>query len=154
MAQYDPFDLVKLSPEVAAELARAKGERDASKRKGNKPAWLADKIAATSTGMPALKRARSTKRFTKIPGLWEETLAKARVSGATYAVAIVLLHEAWKLASNGYKPDVKVTNVMLKRVHVGRKGKRAALRKLSGCGLVGVQRPNDKNPIVTVHFLD
>jgi hypothetical protein len=156
MNEFDPFDLdrLRLSPEAAAELARAKAERDAGKRKGSAPGWVADKIAATSTGAGKTKLARSQKRFTKIPGTWEETLAKARVSGATYAVAIVLLHEAWKLASNGYRPDVKVTNVMLKRVHVTRKGKRAALLKLSGLGLVGVQWRGQRSPIVMVHFFD
>jgi len=81
-------------------------------------------------------------------------LAKARVSGSTYAVAVVLLHEAWKLASNGYRPDIKVSNVMLKRVHVGRKGKRAALLKLSSLGLVDMQWRGNRNPIVAVRFFD
>jgi hypothetical protein len=58
------------------------------------------------------------------------------------------------LASSGYRPDVKVSNVMLKRVHVTRKGKRAALLKLSRLGLVDVQWRDNKNPIVTVHFFD
>jgi hypothetical protein len=148
---FDAFDpeRFRLSPEVAAQLARAKAERDASKPKGDKPA-----SAGASVSKPGPNQAQSKKRFTKIPGIWEETLAKARVSGSTYAVAVVLLHEAWKLVSSGYKPDVKVTNVMLKRVRVGRKGKRAALLKLSRMGLVGVQWRDNRNPIVTVHFFD
>ena len=108
-------------------------------------------------GEPARRRRNgpaAKKRFTKFPGIWEEVLAKARVSGSTYAVAVVLLHEAWKLASNGYRPDIKVSNVMLKRVHVGRKGKRAALLKLSSLGLVDVQWRGNRNPIVAVRFFD
>jgi hypothetical protein len=151
----DPFDIKNLTtPELQAAEAAVRADLESRKRNGDKPEWLRNKIAASSTGKAAPKRARSPRRFTKIPGLWEEALAKARVSGSTYAVATVLLHEAWKSASNGYRPDVKVTNVMLKRVHVGRKGKRAALLKLSGLGLVSVQWRGKRNPIATVHFFD
>ena len=44
--------------------------------------------------------------FTKIPIVWEEELGKAHASGSTYAVAIVLLYEAWRLKINGQKEDV------------------------------------------------
>jgi hypothetical protein len=102
---------------------------------------------------PAPKR-RGQKRFTKIPGIWEEVLGKAHVSGSTYAVAIVLLYEAWKLKINGHKPIVRLTDVMLKRVHVGERGKRAALRKLSELRLVGVDQAPGRNPLVIVYFFD
>ena len=142
------------TPELQATEAALRADIDARKRNGDKPEWLQDKIAAGRTGKAATKRTSSKKRFTKFPGIWEEVLAKARVSGSTYAVAVVLLHEAWKLASNGYRPDIKVSNVMLKRVHVGRKGKRAALLKLSSLGLVDVQWRGNRNPIVAVRFFD
>jgi len=151
----DPFNIENLRfQEAEAGEAALRAEMEARKGGGNKPEWLQDKIAATRTGAGKPRRARSRKRFTKFPGVWEEVLGKARVSGCTYAVAIVLLHEAWKLASGGYRPDVKLTNVMLKRVYVTRKGKRAALLKLSGLGLVDVQWRGQKSPIVTVHFFD
>jgi hypothetical protein len=102
---------------------------------------------------PAPKR-RGHRRFTQFPGIWEEVLGKARVSGSTYAVAIVLVYEAWRLASRGYKPVVKLTDVMLKRVHVGERGKRAALRRLEHLGLVGVERRVNRNPLVTVCFFE
>ena len=152
---FDPFDIEKLTtPELKAAEAALRADIDARKRGGDKPEWLQDKIAAARTGKAAPKRTSSKRRFTKFPGTWEEVLGKARVSGCTYAVAIVLLHEAWKLASGGYRPDVKLTNVMLKRVYVTRKGKRAALLKLSGLGLVDVQWRGQKSSIVTVHFFD
>lgn len=100
------------------------------------------------------KHARHGKRFTRVPAAWEEVLAKARVSGSTYAVAIALLFEAWRLTSRGHKPIVKLTNVMLKRVGVGRKGKRAALLKLQELRLVGVGWHANKSPTVAVYFLE
>ena len=104
--------------------------------------------------VPVPKRARGHKRFTKIPGTWEEILGKAHASGGTYAVAIVLLYEAWKLKSSGHEPTVKLTNVMLKRANVAAKGKRAALRKLIELRLVGVESLPGRSPLVTVYFLD
>ena len=103
---------------------------------------------------PVQKHARSRKRHTKFPGVWEDVLAKARVSGATYTVAIVLLYEAWRLASRGYKPIVKVSDVMMKRVRVGERGKRNALRKLEHLRLVEVEWRANRNPLVTVCFFE
>jgi hypothetical protein len=97
---------------------------------------------------------RWKKRFTQFPGAWEEVLGKARASGSTYAVAIVLVYEAWRLSSRGHKPVVKLTDVMLKRVHVGERGKRVALRRLEQLRLVGVERRANRNPIVTVYFFE
>src|SRR5689334_20547259 len=102
----------------------------------------------------ALAPKRRYKRFTKFPELWELELGKAHVSGSTYAVAHVLVYEAWSLASRGYKPTVKLTDAMLKRVHVGRRGKRAALANLERLKLVDVERRANRNPLVTVHFFD
>ena len=104
-------------------------------------------------GAPAPKR-RGHRRFTKFPGIWEEVLGKAHVSGSTYAVAIVLVYGAWRLASRGHKPVIKLTDVMLKRVNVGRRGKRAALQKLERLELVGVERRANRNPLVTVYFFE
>jgi len=72
-----------------------------------------------SSVTPAPKRARAPKRFTKFPGIWEEVLGKAHASGSTYAVAVVLLYEGWKLKSTGREPIVKLTNDTLKPAHVG-----------------------------------
>jgi hypothetical protein len=102
---------------------------------------------------PAPKRC-GHRRFTKFPGIWEEVLGKNRVSGSTYAVAIVLVYEGWRLASRGYKPVVKLTDVMLKRVNVGERGKRVALRKLEQLKLVGVERSVNRNPRLTVCFFE
>jgi hypothetical protein len=107
-----------------------------------------------SSVAPAPKRARGHNRFTKFPGIWEEVLGKAHASGSTYAVAIVLLYEGWKLKSTGREPIVKLTNDTLKPAHVGEKGKRAALKKLIELRLVGVEQLPGRSPLVTVYFLD
>ena len=111
-------------------------------------------VRELDVGAPAPKDARSRKRYTKFPGIWEDVMAKARVSGAAYTVAIVLLYEAWRLASRGYKPIVKVSDVMMKRVHIGRRGKRNALRKLEQLRLVEVEWRENRNPLVTVCFFE
>ena len=103
---------------------------------------------------PPRRKRRAQHRFTMVPGTWEEVLGKARVSGSTYAVALVLLFEAWRLKSNGQEPIVKLTGAMLKPVGVGRDGKGAALLALTELRLMGVERPPGCNPRVTVYFLD
>ena len=107
-----------------------------------------------SSVAPAPSKRRKHGPFTMIPIAWEEVLGKAHASGSTYAVAIVLLYEAYMLKINGQEPTVKLTNNMLKRVHVGEKGKRAALKKLIELQLVGVEQLPGRSPLVTVYFLD
>ena len=102
---------------------------------------------------PARKR-RKHGAFTMVPSSWEEVLGKAHVSGSTYAVAIVLLYEAWKLKANGHQPVVKLTTTLLKRVGVGPDGKGAALLKLTELRLVSVEQSPGCNPLGTVYFLD
>jgi hypothetical protein len=103
---------------------------------------------------PPRRKRRAQHRFTIVPATWEEVLGKARVSGSTYAVANVLLYEAWRLKSNGQQPTVKLTSTLLKRVGVGRDGKAAALLKLTELRLVGVEQLPGRSPLVTVYFLD
>jgi hypothetical protein len=102
----------------------------------------------------APKHVRRRRRFTIVPGAWEEVLAKPRASGATFLVALALLYEARRLAGRGHKPIVRLTDAMMKRIHVGPKGKRAALRYLSKQKLVSVQWRSNRNPLVEVFFLE
>jgi hypothetical protein len=105
-------------------------------------------VKTLDTGAEPAKRFR--KRFTKVPGVWEEVLSKARVSSSTIWVAHTLLYEAWRAR----KSTVTLTSKMLKRVHVGRDGKYKALRKLAELHLITVKQANGRNPIVTAHFTD
>ena len=83
---------------------------------------------------PPRRKRRAQHRFTMVPGTWEEVLGKARVSGSTYAVALALLYESWRLKSNDQEPIVKLTGAMLKPVGVGRDRKGAALLALIELG--------------------
>lgn len=126
-----------MSPELADKIAAARAAAEAKRAGGGKP----------------FKRARSQRQFTKFPYRWEETLAKARVSGATWVVAHVLLYEAWRLITRGDKPVVKLADIWLKPLRVKAKGKRNALQKLEELNLVAVERRSNKNPTVMVHHL-
>jgi len=83
---------------------------------------------------PPRRKRRAQHRFTMVPGTWEEVLGKARVSGSTYAVALALLYESWRLKSNDQEPIVKLTGLRRKRflgdipVMVRRRRPAAALR--------------------------
>ena len=114
------------------------------------------KVKTLDTGpdAPARKYRTQHRRFTQIPRLWEETLGKARVSGSTYAVAIVLLYEAAMQKLNGREPIVKLTDALLNPVGVGPRGKANALRQLSALKLIDFEQLPGRNPIVTAHFLD
>jgi hypothetical protein len=111
------------------------------------------KVETLDTGLKAPRQRQTYARFTKFPALWETTLAKARASGSTYAIAILLVYEAWKLSSTGHKPVVKVTRTLAKRAYVGDRGKRQALHKLEALKLISVDRRPYSSPLVTVHFL-
>jgi hypothetical protein len=110
------------------------------------------KVQTLDTGpdTPARRRPRTRKRFTQFPGIWEEVLSKARVSNSTIWVAHALIYEAWRSG----KSTVKLTSELLRRVHVGRDGKRAALLKLAELHLITTSGANGRNPTVTVHFAD
>jgi ribosomal protein L20 len=98
---------------------------------------------------PKAKRRRRDK-FVQVPGLWIEQLCAIRAHGSTYRVAMHLLHEAWRTDSR----VVKLTNVALAEVGVGRKGKALALSQLRRAGLVAVEQRPRRSPIVTVRFRD
>jgi hypothetical protein len=150
--EFDPFDVERLrSPEAMAAEAVLRADIEA-RLKGNIPPEPSRPDGPGREGRSKPTKNRSEKRFTKFPG--EQTLAKSRASGSTYAIAIVLLYEAWRLVSQGYRPIVKLTNVMLAGRCIGRKGKKAALLKLSKLGLVTVEERSRKSPLVTVRHLD
>jgi len=69
-------------------------------------------------------------------------------------VAAVLLYEARQLINRGQKPEVSLTTAKVMRVGVDKRGKRKALWELERCKLVDVQRNGNKNPLVTVRFLE
>jgi hypothetical protein len=68
----------------------------------------------------------------------------------TYRVALYLLHESWRSQSN----FVKLANVGLKGLGVGREGKRHALPQLEEAGLILVERKHRKSPMVKVKSIN
>jgi hypothetical protein len=96
------------------------------------------------------KRRRQGEKFVQVPELWREQLCRIRAHGATYRVALHLLHEVWWTKNN----IVKLTNVALAKVGVGREGKATALRELRKAGLIAVEQRPRRNPIVTVRFAE
>jgi hypothetical protein len=98
--------------------------------------------AKTSTPMRLRKQRES---FIKVPGSWLEKLAGS--SGATYHVALVLLHENWRLGG-----PVTLPNGMLKMDGISRHAKYRALVKLENLGLITVERRLKKSPRIKLHM--
>jgi hypothetical protein len=97
---------------------------------------------------PKPKRRRQDGKFVQFPELWRTQLCTIRAHGSTYRVAMHLLHEAWRTDNRA----VKLTNVALAKVGVGREGKAIALRELRKTGLIAVEQRPSRNPVVTVRF--
>jgi hypothetical protein len=89
-------------------------------------------------------------KFIMFPVEWQFQLARVDADKCTYRVALYLLHESWR-SKNKY---VKLANVGLKRLGVGREGKGHALEQLEEAGLVSVERKDRKSPVVTVKFIN
>jgi hypothetical protein len=88
------------------------------------------------------------RRFTKVPDMWYVRLAEIRAGGCTYRVALYLLREA------RWSPLVTLSSSALRKLGVGRKGKRSALRQLRVSGLAAVEERPNKNPVIKVRWLD
>ena len=88
------------------------------------------------------------RRFTQVPDMWFVRLAEIRAAGCTYRVALYLLREA------RWSPFVTLSSAALRKLNVGRVGKRTALRKLEKAGLIVVEERPNKNPVVKVLWLD
>ena len=88
------------------------------------------------------------RRFTKVPDMWFVRLAEIRAQGCTYRVALYLLREA------RWSPFVTLSSAALRKLGVGRDGKRNALRELLDAGLIGLEERPNKNPVVKVKWLD
>jgi hypothetical protein len=103
----------------------------------------------TAAPKPKPKR-RQQGKFVMVPVLWCEQLVSIGARDATYRVALHLLFEAWRTGNR----TVKLTNVALSKVGVGREGKRRALSQLRKAGLIAVEQRPGRNPLITVRFSD
>jgi hypothetical protein len=95
-------------------------------------------------------RVRSKGQFIMFPVEWQFQLARVDADKCTYRVALYLLHEAWRSQNR----HVKLANVGLRGLGVGREGKRHALEQLEEAGLVSIERKDRKSPVVKVKFIN
>jgi hypothetical protein len=87
-------------------------------------------------------------KFTKFPKMWAQQLAVIHANGCAYRVALYLLGRA------SFNKQVILSTSAMRRLGVSRNGKRAALNQLRRVGLIAVEERQDKNPIVTVRWVD
>lgn len=83
--------------------------------------------------------------FVKVPLWWAEEATKATKTPAAL-VLVYLLRSSWKARSTTFP----LPNVYLKKNGVSPKVKRRVLRELEAAGLITVERPSRKTPIVTL----
>jgi hypothetical protein len=87
-------------------------------------------------------------KFTKFPKMWGQQLAEIHANGCTYRVALYLLDRA------SFSKRVILSTSAMRRLGVSRNGKRGAIDQLRRAGLIAVEERTDKNPIVTVQWVD
>jgi hypothetical protein len=92
--------------------------------------------------------ATGVSKFTKFPKMWREQLMRVRATGCTYRVALYLLDRT------NFSKQVILSTTAMRRLGVSRNGKRGALNQLRRAGLIAVEERADKNPIVTVRWVD
>jgi hypothetical protein len=93
----------------------------------------------------APKKTRKVEPFVNVP-LWWITQATKLTKTPAALVCIELLYRAWK----GKSLTFPFPNGNLKKLGVSRDIKRRALRDLERGGLISVERPTRKTPIVTL----
>ena len=93
----------------------------------------------------APKKKRKVEPFVKVP-LWWIQQAATTTKSSTTLVCIELLHRSWKAKS----PTFPLPNGNLRKLGVSREIKRRVLRDLERDGLITVERPTRKTPIVTL----
>jgi hypothetical protein len=95
-----------------------------------------------------LKRKRKIEPFVKVPLWWIAQATKATNTGKAL-VCVELLYAAWKAK----RLTFPLPNGRLAKLGVTRETKRRALRDLERAGLIVVERPARKTPVVTLILL-
>ncbi len=94
------------------------------------------------------KREQRTEPFVKMPLWWAEAAAKATGSPVTILL-VELLRLRWKTHSMTFP----LPNGRLAKLGVSREIKRRALRELEKNGLITVERPLRRTPIITLALI-
>jgi hypothetical protein len=92
-----------------------------------------------------VKAEKASEPFVQVPLWWIEMAARRAKSPATL-VLIELLYAAWKAKS----PTFPLPNVRLRKLGVSRDVKRRVLYDLERGGVILVERPFSRTPIVTL----
>jgi hypothetical protein len=108
--------------------------------------WHVKRLRELEAAAP-IKR-KKVEPFVKVPLWWIAQATKA-TNTARALVCIELLYAAWKAK----RPTFPLPNGQLTRRGIKRETKRRALRDLERAGLITVERPPRKTPIVTLVVL-
>jgi hypothetical protein len=108
--------------------------------------WHVKRLRELKAAAP--KRRKKVEAFVKVPLWWIAAAAKATRSPRTL-VLVELLRASWKARSSTFP----LANVRLAKLGVSRETKREVLRDLEQAGLIAVERPPRKTPIVTLIWL-
>jgi hypothetical protein len=105
--------------------------------------WQARRLRELKAAAPAQRP--KVEPFVKVPLWWMAQATKA-TNTAKALVCIELLHIAWK----SKRASFPFPNGRLKKLGVSSDTKNRALRDLERAGLIAVERPDRKTPIVTL----
>jgi hypothetical protein len=108
--------------------------------------WHVRRLRELEAAAPA--RRKKVEPFVKVPLWWAKQMTAATKTKKAL-VGIVLLHTAWKAGRQTFP----LPNGRLAKLGVSRWAKNRALRDLERAGLIVVERPEHKTPIVTMVVL-
>jgi len=108
-------------------------------------AWVKRRLTELEAAAPGRRKRKKVEPFVHVP-LWWITQATKLARTPAALVCIELLYRSWKAKS----PTFPFSNENLKRLGVSREIKRRVLRDLERGGLITVERPTRKTPIVTL----
>jgi hypothetical protein len=109
--------------------------------------WAIRRKAELEAKAPGKRKAQA-EAFVKVPLWWIAAAAKCARSPATL-VMVELLRASWKAKSQTFP----LPNSRLAKQGASREVKRRVLRDLERGGLIVVERPSRKTPIVTLVLL-
>jgi hypothetical protein len=109
--------------------------------------WHVKRRRELAAAAPA-KRRRKTEPFVQMPLWWVEVAAKATSSPVT-----ILLVELFRLQWKTQRRTFPLPNGRLAELGVSCEVKRRVLRELEQSGLITVERPPRRTPIVTLILL-
>ena len=87
-----------------------------------------------------------SRKFIKVPKMWEMCLAERGADGSTYRVALYLLDRA------NFAEHVPLSTAALRKRGVSQRSKWRALEQIAQAGLVAVERRRGRPPLVKVRW--